>query len=139
MPVRAPLNRTPHHAPPTLDPKPTHPHCWPAMAIFSKPARLLPSDFVQKQRRPLVLAAFVVVLLRSRLGEIGKEGLDAVVGKLSKGKGKAGGKLSKEEMERVLQKIYEEDPRDEERKVLLVPYRDRVTKVSAFEWIGRRC
>ncbi|KAJ3530359.1 hypothetical protein NMY22_g8604 [Coprinellus aureogranulatus] len=95
------------------------------MAIFSKPARLLPADFVQKQRRPLVLAALIIVLLRSRLGEIGKE----VAKKVVKGKGRADGKLSKEESLRVLQRVYEEVPGDEETKVLLVPYRDRVTKV----------
>jgi ATP-binding cassette subfamily D (ALD) long-chain fatty acid import protein len=97
------------------------------MAILSKPAR----EFVQAQRRPLVLAALIVVFLRSRLGSIGKEGLDAVKERVvGKGKGRVGGKMDKEESLKVLQKIYEEDPKDEETKVLLVPYRDRVTKVG---------
>lgn len=108
----------------------TQGHDWqvrPGMAILSKPAR----EFVQAQRRPLVLAALIVVLLRSRLGSIGKEGLDAVKERVvGKGKGRAGGKMDKEETLRVLQKIYEEDPKDEETKVLLVPYRDRVTRVG---------
>ena len=116
----------------------TQGHDWqvrPGMAILSKPAR----EFVQTQRRPLVLAALIVVLLRSRLGTIGKEGLDAVKGQVvGKGKGRAVGKMDKEESLRVLQKIYEEDPKDEETKVLLVPYRDRVTKVCLFVRISEQ-
>ena len=101
------------------------------MATFSKPMR----ELVQNQRRPLVLAALIVLMLRSRLGSLGKEGLSAVAGAVKgKGKGKAEekSKLTPEENLRVLQKIYEEDPKDEDVKVLLVPYRDRVTKVSSL-------
>ncbi|KAF6753720.1 ATP-binding cassette transporter [Ephemerocybe angulata] len=95
------------------------------MAIFSKPIRL--PDLIKAQRRPLVLAALVLLLLRSRLASLGKESIDAIASNL-KGK-ETTKKLSPEENLKVLQKIYEEDPTDEDAKVLLVPYRDRVTKV----------
>ncbi|KAF5334773.1 hypothetical protein D9611_012974 [Ephemerocybe angulata] len=95
------------------------------MAIFSKPIRL--PDLIKAQRRPLVLAALVLLLLRSRLGSLSKESIDVIASKL-KGE-EATKKLSPEENLKVLQKIYEEDPTDKDAKVLLVPYRDRVTKV----------
>ena len=102
----------------------SHSPCWPVMAIFSKPARL--PDISQAQRRPLILAALVLLLLRSRLGGLGKEGIDAISSRLLRGKGPAK-KLSAEENLQVLQKIYEKNG---DAEVLLVPYRDRITKVS---------
>ena len=109
----------------------SHSPCWPAMAIFSKPARL--PAISQARRRPLILAAFVLLLLRSRIGSLGKEGIDAVSSRLLKGKSSSK-KLSAEENLQVLQKIYEQDG---DAEVLLVPYRDRITKVSLvyFEYI----
>lgn len=92
------------------------------MVSFSKPLRL--PDLARAQQRPLVLAALVLVLLRSRLGSLGKETVQAVASKI-KGK-EPTKKLSPEENLQVLQKIFEEN---ENGKVLLVPYRDRVTKV----------
>ncbi|KAJ2936853.1 hypothetical protein H1R20_g262, partial [Candolleomyces eurysporus] len=93
------------------------------MAIFSKPARL--PDISQARRRPLILAALVLLLLRSRLGGLGKEGIDAISSRLLRGRGPAK-KLSAEENLQVLQKIYEKNA---DAEVLLVPYRDRITKV----------
>ncbi|TFK19390.1 ATP-binding cassette transporter [Coprinopsis marcescibilis] len=93
------------------------------MAIFSKPIAKLS----QEQRRPLFLALFVVVLLRSRLASIGKQGVQAIASR-AKGKGKEKS-LTPEENLQVLQQVYEEDPNDVDTKVLLVPYRNKVVKV----------
>ncbi|KAG2003640.1 ATP-binding cassette transporter [Coprinopsis cinerea AmutBmut pab1-1] len=92
------------------------------MAIFSKPIRL-----PEAQRRPVYLALFVLLLLRSRLVSIGKEGIKVVASR-AKGKQKQK-KLDPEQNLQVLQQVYEQDPNDDESKVLLVPYRGKVVKV----------
>ena len=99
------------------------------MATFSKPARL--PELLRTQQRPLVLAALVLVLLRSRLASLSKDGVTALASKF-KGK-QAKEKLSPEENLRVLQKLYEEDPKNKDVDVLLVPYRDRITKVRTLK------
>lgn len=96
------------------------------MAVFSKPVRL--PSVSKSQRRPVVLALFVILLLRSRIGALGKGAVQAA---LYRGKGKEKQKkLDAEETLRVLQKVYDEDPNHPERKVLLVPYRGKIVKVS---------
>ena len=102
------------------------------MAIFSKPVRL--PNISQAQRRPLVLAALVLLLLRSRLGGLGKESIDALSSRLLKGKDTSK-KLSAEENLQVLQKVYEKDGDAE----VLVPYRDRIIKVSFVRFNSCHC
>ncbi|KAH6906187.1 ATP-binding cassette transporter [Coprinopsis sp. MPI-PUGE-AT-0042] len=95
------------------------------MAVFSKPVRL--PTVSQAKQRPVLLALFVILLLRSRIGALGKGAVQTV---LYRGKGKQKQKkLDAEETLRVLQQVYEEDPSHPERKVLLVPYRGKIVKV----------
>jgi ATP-binding cassette, subfamily D (ALD), peroxisomal long-chain fatty acid import protein len=96
------------------------------MAVFSKPVRI--PAVPQAKQRPILLALFVILLLRSRIGALGKGAAQTV---FYRGKGKQKQKkLDAEETLQVLQKVYDEDPNHPDRKVLLVPYRGKIVKVS---------
>lgn len=83
-------------------------------------------------RRPYVLAFLILLLLRSRTVSLTASAYDSIkehVLKLQKKlRQKLKRKLSKEEMDRVLQQVYVEDEGGS--KTLLVPYRERIVKVS---------
>ena len=74
-----------------------------------------------RHRRPLLLCAVVLLLLRSRLLKIPQE---VVTGLLNKG---AVRKLSQEELAQALQQVYVDEA--DGSKSLLVPYREGVSKV----------
>lgn len=92
------------------------------MANFSKP--LLESLKAPGSRKPLIIILATVLLLRSRLLSLPKKALS----KLPKVSG--GQKLSQQELADALQQVYvtEEDGS----KTILVPYRDRISKVSVL-------
>ncbi|PPQ82537.1 hypothetical protein CVT25_007146 [Psilocybe cyanescens] len=105
------------------------------MAILSKPLlplRLpplpLPAHFT---RRPIVLAFLVLLLLRSRTLNLSKDALAALrrstqyLTRLQLQR-----KLTPDELARVLQQVYVEEP--DGSQTLLVPYRERIVKVPIY-------
>ncbi|KAF9003251.1 ABC transporter transmembrane region 2-domain-containing protein [Cyathus striatus] len=87
--------------------------------VFSKP--LSPT-----RKHALVLFAFTVLLLRERALDI-----PALLRRALKGKSRGSKTLNKDELNKVLQEVYEEE--EDGSRVLLVPYRDRVVKVPIHE------
>lgn len=77
-----------------------------------------------KSRKPVLVAAAVILLLRSRLFTIPKD----VVRSLRTVA--YGPRLSKEELEKVLQQVYVDGP--DGTKKLQVPYRDRLSEVRGY-------
>jgi len=79
-------------------------------------------------KRPVVLAFFVLILLRSRTLSLSKVAIATLregTQYLSTFRRKR--KLTKEELARVLQQVYIDEP--DGSQSLLVPYRERVVKV----------
>ncbi|RDB30444.1 ATP-binding cassette sub-family D member 1 [Hypsizygus marmoreus] len=90
------------------------------MAIFSKP--LLDKLKHPRSRTPLIVLLAAILLLRSRLLSLPKE----AVRKLTTASRPT--RLSTGELADVLQQVYEQE--EDGSKTLLVPYRDRVSKVN---------
>ncbi|KAF8067672.1 ABC transporter transmembrane region 2-domain-containing protein [Lyophyllum atratum] len=93
------------------------------MAIFSKP--LLNSLRQHKSSKPLLLLLVTILLLRSRLLSLPKQAFKRIPVV------KAKETLSPGDLEAVLQEVYKKEINGS--KTLLVPYRDRVSKVNIRE------
>ena len=100
------------------------------MAPFSRP--IFPTHPLpvppSLAKRPVVLAFFVLLLLRSRTLSLSKVAIATLregTQYLSTFRRKR--KLTKEELARVLQQVYIDEP--DGSQTLLVPYRERVVKV----------
>lgn len=80
-------------------------------------------------RRPLILAFFVLILLRSRSISLSKDALHLLRNSFtsSTNLGPSRAKVDQEELDRVLQQVYIDEP--DGSKTLLVPYRERIVKV----------
>ena len=91
------------------------------MAAFSKPLFDLLKQ--PKHRRPAFVLLATILLLRSRILHL-PGALKRIPVTLNQ---KFNGKLSQEEMEVALQQVYEKQ--EDGSKTLLVPYRNRVSKV----------
>jgi len=80
-------------------------------------------------RRPIILAFFVLLLLRSRAVTLSKDALTSLrnsITNLTSIRAKKR-KLTPDELAKVLQQVYIDEP--DGSKTLLVPYRERVVKV----------
>ncbi|KAJ3503896.1 hypothetical protein NLJ89_g8229 [Agrocybe chaxingu] len=78
-------------------------------------------------RRPFVLAFLVFLLLRSRTFTLSRDALVSLKNSVSSKCPSRKKKLSQDELARVLQQVYIDEP--DGSKTLLVPYRERVIKV----------
>ncbi|KNZ74123.1 ATP-binding cassette sub-family D member 2 [Termitomyces sp. J132] len=95
------------------------------MAVFSKPIL----DSLKRHKvsgKPLFILVATILLLRSRLLTLPKETLQ----RISRA-AKCKQRLSARELDDVLQRVYEKE--DDGSKTLLVPYRDRITRLNIKE------
>lgn len=100
------------------------------MAIFSRPiipSRPLPFP-PQLTQQPVVLAFLVLILLRSRTITLSKDAVQLLRRKAQELLAfKRKTKLTKDELEKVLQQVYVDE--EDGSHTLLVPYRERMVKV----------
>ena len=98
------------------------------MALSAVLERL--SKLPHSQRRAVTLAAFSILVLRSRLLELPQEVLAAILERTT-----SKGRVSKEQIEQAIQQLYEKGPNGS--KVLLVPHGQGISKVSSL-WYSSR-